>query len=318
MPLRAVIRRCLEPEPDDRYQRASELAADLRAIADDLPLHHAREPILSRLSRRARRNRRRLAGAAVLLLAGLAVLGALLNYQFERYERFEEVRSLYQTASAAIVQGDFEKAEILLDNAAQRASHSELGTISHLMKWETFWGFGGKLRRKLEQLRLNPSLEDLEEDIRIKAEMSRNIVFVRDQADHLHKESEGLRFRLIGLGEDLPGAIEDLKELLAPFHVLTSRDDWTKLDYIWDLLDEPRQRQLRREVNELLFLWLVQVENSVHRLDQTAATPRPGDPSTVRQALNVCDRALTFAEPNEPWRAPAVVVAERAVGAHPC
>ena len=42
---RAVIRRCLEPDPADRYRSAAELAADLQAVADDLPLAHAREPL---------------------------------------------------------------------------------------------------------------------------------------------------------------------------------------------------------------------------------------------------------------------------------
>ena len=36
--LETVIRRCLEPEQADRYPRASQLAADLQAVADDLPL----------------------------------------------------------------------------------------------------------------------------------------------------------------------------------------------------------------------------------------------------------------------------------------
>ena len=314
-PLRAVIRRCLEPEPEDRYQRAAELAADLRAIADDLPLCHVREPIFSRVNRRLRRNRRRLAGAAIILLAGAAVLGAYLNYQFERYERFEEVRGLYQTASTAIDDGEFSKAQILLDNAAQRASHSELGTFRHLLKWETFWGFGGKLGRKLDQLWMNPGLEDLEDDIRFKASMSKKIVIARDQADNLLKESESLRFRLIGLGEDLPGAINELKRLLAPFQVLTSKEDWTKLDYIWDLLDETRQQRLRREVNELLFLWMVQVETSVHKLAEPAAAAGiASDPATLRQALKVCDRVLTFAEPREPWLALRALLQEQRTG----
>jgi len=164
-PLRAVIRHCLEPEPDDRYQRAAELAADLRAVADDLPLSHAREPILSRVSRRLRRNRRRLAGAAIVLLAGAALLGVYLNYQLERYERFEEVRGLYEKANDAIDRNEFPQAQIWLANAAQRASRSELGTFRHLLRWETFWGFGGRLRRKLDQLWMNPDLEDLEDKI---------------------------------------------------------------------------------------------------------------------------------------------------------
>ena len=313
-PLRAVIRRCLEPEPEDRYQRAAELAADLQAIADDLPLCHAREPIFSRVNRRLRRNRRSLAGAAVVLLAGAVVLGAYLNFQFERYERFEEVRGLYLAASAAIDHDDFEKAQILLDNAAQRARHSELGTFRHLLKWETFCCFGGKLRHKLDQLWLNPGLEDLQGQIRFKASMSANILDTREQARRLLKESESLRFRLIGLGDDLPSAINELKLLLGPFHVLTSKEDWTKLDYIWGLLDEDTKKQLRREVNELLFLWMVQVENSAQRIDEAIAGGKASDPSDLRQALNVCDRVLTFAEPREPWLALRALLQEQRTG----
>jgi tetratricopeptide (TPR) repeat protein len=302
-PLRAVIRRCLEPEPEDRYQGAAELAADLRAIADDLPLCHAREPIFSRVNRRLRRNRRRLAGVGIILLAGAATLGAYLSYQFERYERFDEVRGLYLAASTAIDHDEFPRAQFLLDNAAQRASHSELGTFRNLLKWETFWGFGGKLRRKLDQLWMNPGLEDLEDQIRFKASMSAKIVIARKQADNLLQQSENLHFRLIGLGDDLPGAINELKSLLGPFHVLTSKEDWTKLDYIWGLLDENQKKRLRREVNELLFLWMVQVETSFHKLNEAAAAGKASDPGTLRQALNVCDRVLTFAEPREPWLA---------------
>ena len=39
-----MIRRCLEPDPADRYALAAELAADLQAVADDAPLCFAREP----------------------------------------------------------------------------------------------------------------------------------------------------------------------------------------------------------------------------------------------------------------------------------
>ena len=42
--LEAVILHCLDPEPDKRYQSAGELATDLQAVADDLPLQHAHEP----------------------------------------------------------------------------------------------------------------------------------------------------------------------------------------------------------------------------------------------------------------------------------
>ncbi len=68
-----VIQRCLEPEPADRYQRASELAADLQAVADDLPLPHTREPWPSRATAWVRRRLRRIAAvAALLVVAGRA------------------------------------------------------------------------------------------------------------------------------------------------------------------------------------------------------------------------------------------------------
>ena len=57
--LEAVIRRCLEPDPGLRYQRARELAADFNAVASDVALHHAREPWSSAVARWLRRRRRR-------------------------------------------------------------------------------------------------------------------------------------------------------------------------------------------------------------------------------------------------------------------
>src|SRR3954453_19926605 len=70
--LEAVVRRCLAPHPDDRYATASELTADLQAVANDGPLRFAPEPIASRSLRWLRRNRRRLA-LAVPLILGLAI-----------------------------------------------------------------------------------------------------------------------------------------------------------------------------------------------------------------------------------------------------
>ena len=67
--LEAVVGRCLAPEPSDRYASAAELAADLQAVADDVPLQFAREPFPSRMTRWLRRNRRRIALAAIMILA---------------------------------------------------------------------------------------------------------------------------------------------------------------------------------------------------------------------------------------------------------
>ena len=59
--LEAVVRRCLAPDRADRYATASQLAADLQAVADDAPLRHAPEPLPHRARRWLRRNRRVLA-----------------------------------------------------------------------------------------------------------------------------------------------------------------------------------------------------------------------------------------------------------------
>ena len=74
--LGAVIRRCLEPDPADRYALAAQLAADLQAVADDKPLSFAREPEPSRTLRRMSRNRYSLATAAGVLFLVSAIFAA--------------------------------------------------------------------------------------------------------------------------------------------------------------------------------------------------------------------------------------------------
>jgi serine/threonine protein kinase/predicted Zn-dependent protease len=303
-PLEAVIRRCLEPEPKERYQLAAHLAADLRAVADDLPLAHAREPVLSRIGRRVRRNRRRLAMAAIILLAGAAMLGVYVNHQIERHDLFNDVDRLCGEANGAMIRYDFEGAQIWLDAADQRLKRGEQGTLRNRLKWETLWGFGGKLRRKLELLWTDPPMEDLEGKIQLKSQMVRLIVKTRGEAKQLLDSSEALRFRLIGLGEHLPGAVEELKGLLQPFYVLETKDGEVTPKYIWDLLDKEQQARLRHEVNELLFLWMVGVENALDEVEHSHEKTRPKlDPKALENALFVCDRALVFAEPKEPWLA---------------
>ena len=318
--LEAVIRLCLEPEPEKRYQSATELAADLRAVADDLPLIHAREPLLSRLSRQLRRNRRRLVAAAAVLVASTAILGAYIIFQIDRYERYNEVKDLSEAGTAAIDRGDFKEAQIYFDQAILQANRSKLATVRNLMKWETFVDFGGKLRRKIVLLWTPPGLDELERTVQFKAQLSKKIATTRGRAQALLDRSENLRFRLIGLGEDLPGAVGELKDLLEPFFVLTSREDWTKLDHFWEQLDEKQRTDLRHEVNELLFLWMVRIETAIRESADSAAQSRPATgavshSATLDQALDVCDRALAFAETTGPWKAlRALLEAQKAAG----
>ena len=119
--LEAVIRCCLEPVPQNRYQTAAALAADLQAVADDLPLRTAREPWPSRAVGWLRRRRRRLAMAAVILLAATAVAGAVLNFRNERAKDATEVKRKWDEGMDAISKGDFHTAKIYLDEVEQLA-----------------------------------------------------------------------------------------------------------------------------------------------------------------------------------------------------
>jgi serine/threonine protein kinase/Tfp pilus assembly protein PilF len=303
-PLAAVIRRCLQPLPEDRYQTAGELAADLRAVADDLPLVHAREPLVSRIARRVRRNRLRLSMAAALLTATTAILGAYVNFQLERFDRYFEAFKYYNEGVTLHTRGEYKEAKAWFDNARERVRNTELDTLRNLLHWRTFTGFGGKLRRKLELLWTSPPFDELEGNIVMKSELSKKIATTRAQAQRLLDRSESLRFRLIGMGEDLPAAVRELKELMAPFYVLTSRDRWNTLNHLWEQLEENQWRELRHEVNELLFLWVAGIEAALRPAGNPPASSRlAGEPEILEQALDICDRAIAFSEPNGPWRA---------------
>ena len=60
---------------------------------------------------------------------------------------------------------------------------------------------------------------------------------------------------------------------------------------------------------------MVQVETSVHKLDEPAAAAGiASDPATLRQTLKVCDRVLAVAEPREPWLALRALLQEQRTG----
>ena len=117
--LEAVILHCLDPEPDNRYQSAGELAADLQAVADDLPLQHAHEPWHSRASGWLRRSRRGLAMAAALTLAALFVLVAALGLMLVVSGDYDYLTVEYAQGNNAFESGDYATAKIHFDRADQ-------------------------------------------------------------------------------------------------------------------------------------------------------------------------------------------------------
>ncbi len=71
--LRAILARCLAPDPVDRYARGGELAEDLDRWRSDRPLVYAPEPTRSSWLRQARRFRYPILAAGLTLAAALAV-----------------------------------------------------------------------------------------------------------------------------------------------------------------------------------------------------------------------------------------------------
>lgn len=72
--LESILRKCLQPDATKRYQRADELAEDINALLNDLPLRHA--PELSRVEQFRKWTRRhpKLASSGLIAIAASLVL----------------------------------------------------------------------------------------------------------------------------------------------------------------------------------------------------------------------------------------------------
>ncbi|HMB08304.1 MAG TPA: serine/threonine-protein kinase [Isosphaeraceae bacterium] len=255
--LEAVVRRCLAPDPSDRYATAADLAADLQAVADDLPLRFAREPIPSRALRWLRRHRRPIAMTAPVVVALAAIVAVLVMDRVEEARRRGEIAHLNEQGKNSYLRGEFAKAIVQFNSAARLAEG-------------------------------RAAFEDLFRKAREGVKLAEETGRIRDEADRLFRAAVPLRFRVLDFGGDLASASRELNEVLKPFYVLVNAN-WANRPDLW-LLDEPRRLRLIGEVNELLFLWAV-------------ALDRSDDPEAIRNAIEICDRAILFAEPRGPWQA---------------
>jgi serine/threonine protein kinase/predicted Zn-dependent protease len=99
----SIVRHCLEPNPDRRYQSALALKEDLELHLADRPLRHAPEPSLGERLRKWRRRHPYLASTAAMGVAAVAVLGALVTaylYHDRRLARLQAVDGLDRTGAA--------------------------------------------------------------------------------------------------------------------------------------------------------------------------------------------------------------------------
>jgi serine/threonine protein kinase/Tfp pilus assembly protein PilF len=306
-PLEAVIRHCLEPAAANRYQRAAELAVDLQAVADDQPLVYAREPWASRAAGWVRRRRLRLAMASAVFFAICAVLTAALFLAVERHEDEDMVRREYQSGLNAFDLREFEKAKLHFDAIEQLGARLELNLWQRLTRKESFASFGAKLRKWMNQGdRID--LEETKRQARFKGFHAAGTLEARHNADLVFQAADGLRFRLLlAKGDDLTQAATDLGNVLKPFYVFAP-GNWAEVDqrmaHPLTYLDPDQQRAVKTEVNELLFLWTTAIEETLVRAREN------GDGSqelvareALDKALGICEKALVFAKPREPWLA---------------
>jgi len=303
-PLRAVLLRCLASSPDDRYQSADELAMDLRAVADDLPLAFAREPVWSRGARRVRRNRIRFVTAALLLISCGAAGAAAVNLSIERADRYDQARRRLDLGDDLMRKGEFDKAVVQFEASLQFAAGPESaeernrGLLGRLFDWRNLRELAERVRVRLVEPDAHSDLERLEELAKEKKVLADRSATKRREAQAIHEASEALRMRFVGIGEDRAGAAEELQRLLSPFYVL-GQNDWTRLDHNLNMLDAAELSRLKSEVNELLFLWMVGVESALPPAGSPQVAART---SAVDAAVEVCDKALRFVPSPGPWR----------------
>jgi serine/threonine protein kinase/Tfp pilus assembly protein PilF len=302
--LETVIRRCLEPDPDDRYQRASELAADLQAVADDLPLPNTREPWARQATAWVRRRLRRIATvAAVFLIIGTFLAGGL-GVLIDQTNEQAQARVEYDLGQEALSRDDYSAAKAHFDTAVNLVDRSVTTPWSDLARLRDFPRIFRQLRAKYHPLDSIESPEELKHGAQEKSKLAERTAKVHKEADDLNRSADDLRFRLLlDEGAELSQATDEIKRVLASFYVLEN-DNWTTLDSSLNLLDPPRRARLLRDVNELLFLWMAVIDESA------ADSPRLSEQTTAKEraellapALAICSKALVWVDPKAPWLA---------------
>ena len=222
--LERVIRRCLAPDPDDRFPNAAELAADLQAVADDSPLKSTREPFPIRAARRARRSWKKLvlvglvAGAAVALAtSAVREGGQRLRVEATASHLLDEGKDLLRREDFATASARFDEVSRLTANRAE------------------FYPLYRKARVYHAEARMTGQF--------------------RAEADALARGVSTIRFRLIEPDVRPEDVEAGLESLLSKFRVMDDVD-WARRPAL-TFLDVPRRTRLIRDVDELLFLFAV-------------------------------------------------------------
>lgn len=128
--LESILRRCMAPDPADRYQQAEHVAEDLRCFLADLPLRYAPELSLAERARKwARRHPRLTSSGAVFAAAAVLLVFAALSLWAVR-DRLVRTRQELAGAQAERRKRSFEEAVV----RAQFYVHTRSELRDHLGK----------------------------------------------------------------------------------------------------------------------------------------------------------------------------------------
>ncbi len=279
--IEAVVRHCLEPDPANRYRRAADLAIDLQAFIDDEPLRIATEPEPFRTLARVRRNRRKLAIIAPILIVMLLASRAyrVVNVmKLRREQNFLEIRSYRNQGAELLKKRDYARARDQFEYAVRLAGdRPEFAAEAALARRE--------------------------------AAKAATAVDADRRAREFLEKADSLKFRLLDLardrrraGEEVDRALSELsgndrstsdspssprssadQDATAKFGVAAGAADLA-------LLDDKTRLKIQREINDLLFLRVLQLISS-------------RGPGFAGEASAVCEHAAAFAESAAPWRA---------------
>jgi WD40 repeat protein/serine/threonine protein kinase len=168
--LETIIHRAMERDPARRYQKAEDLADDLRRFLDDQPVKARRTSALERLGRWARRNRGAATalGVIALLLIGVAIASSLAALRFERLAGEREVARTEAVSAAAKAVAEKERADSAAAKAVAEKERADREAdaawanqyIAHMNRVDSDWEHG-TINRILDTLELyrNPPPE---------------------------------------------------------------------------------------------------------------------------------------------------------------
>jgi tetratricopeptide (TPR) repeat protein len=267
--LESIARKCLSPDPARRYQRADQLAEDLRRLLEDRPLKHA--PELSRVERARKFARRHprlatsstVAGAAALIL--LAVGSALAAARSQLADA--RIRDLIREHDAGM-----QKALCLVNTRLDLRDHLRDGIAACERTLALFADPGGGASGRPSWDRLDP------EDRRRVAEDRRELLMLladaRVRLASGSKDAAGQALHLLDAADAIPG--------LTP-----SRALWMDRARYWSLLgDDGGAAETRRRAEA------IPVTTARDHYLIAASMARQGGPEGLRSAIAELDEAL--------------------------